>query len=239
MANLIETSGGTYPAVRQIENGEPQAGGADGLWNEHAKKFIERSNWLKNAITSFGSYFPSGSGQNIDTVTEWARGLYNDANAGTWPITPTGRFWFVETMPMYTGALRQTATLYAGTGTPELDAYQRTKSNAGTWGPWRRIWQEGAAGADLNGNGYQRLPSGLLMQWGTTALFNATSTTITFPVAFPTRIFGVYPIHDGTEDRYYSWLKNGVSLSTALIYAHTGSAPVATTNKVTWYAIGN
>ena len=50
MANLPETSGATYPAVRQIENGEPQAGGANGLWNEHAKGLIERTNNLKRRL---------------------------------------------------------------------------------------------------------------------------------------------------------------------------------------------
>ncbi len=50
MANLIETNGVTYPEVRQIENGELQAGGPNGLWNEHAKAFVERTNHLKRRI---------------------------------------------------------------------------------------------------------------------------------------------------------------------------------------------
>lgn len=51
MANLTETSGATYPPVRQIENGEAQAGGENGLWNEHAKVMVERTNNLKVAVS--------------------------------------------------------------------------------------------------------------------------------------------------------------------------------------------
>ena len=50
MANLPETSGATYPVMRQIESGESQAGGANGLWNEHAKGLIERTNNLKRRL---------------------------------------------------------------------------------------------------------------------------------------------------------------------------------------------
>lgn len=40
----------------------------------------------------------------------------------------------------------------------------------------------------LSANGYQRLPGGVILQWGTTASIasNASSGTITYPIAFPT-----------------------------------------------------
>lgn len=41
-------------------------------------------------------------------------------------------------------------------------------------------------GASKTTNGYQKLPSGLILQWGITGLINAaTNIDITFPVAFP------------------------------------------------------
>lgn len=60
---LPETTGSTYPTPRQIENGEAQAGGLDGLWNEHAKNMVERTNWLKTAITALQSAFLPAASQ--------------------------------------------------------------------------------------------------------------------------------------------------------------------------------
>lgn len=54
MANLLETTGETFPAARQIENGEMQAGGPSGLWNEHAKTMIERTNYLRRLVQVAG-----------------------------------------------------------------------------------------------------------------------------------------------------------------------------------------
>lgn len=34
--------------------------------------------------------------------------------------------------------------------------------------------------------GYQKLPGGLILQWGTTSVTNGSTATFTFPVAFPT-----------------------------------------------------
>lgn len=62
MANLPETSGATFPAARQIENGESQAGGLNGLWNEHAKVMVERTNFLKVLLDA------SGVGKTAPTI---------------------------------------------------------------------------------------------------------------------------------------------------------------------------
>lgn len=46
-------------------------------------------------------------------------------------------------------------------------------------------------GKSLSGNGYQKLPSGLIAQWGTTASVASPSTTIvTYPIAFPNAVIG-------------------------------------------------
>lgn len=54
--------------------------------------------------------------------------------------------------------------------------------------------QLGAAasfGSSLSGSGYQKLPSGLIIQWGST-LFNASGyANITFPISFPTAVYEI------------------------------------------------
>lgn len=40
--------------------------------------------------------------------------------------------------------------------------------------------------SSLTGNGYQKLPGGLIMQWGTALVnYNQTNTVVSFPIAFP------------------------------------------------------
>lgn len=53
--------------------------------------------------------------------------------------------------------------------------------------------KNGAGAASLAASGYQRLPSGLIIQWGDTAFFaeDSTSYVTTFPIAFPTACYGV------------------------------------------------
>lgn len=38
----------------------------------------------------------------------------------------------------------------------------------------------------MTANGYQRLPNGLILQWGNVSIGTDTSVTVTFPIAFPT-----------------------------------------------------
>jgi hypothetical protein len=44
------------------------------------------------------------------------------------------------------------------------------------------------ANQSLSDNGYQKLPGGLIIQWGTYSLAAASSQAITFPIAFPTAL---------------------------------------------------
>jgi len=41
----------------------------------------------------------------------------------------------------------------------------------------------------LSGNGYQKLPSGLIIQWGDVTSASTAGTLFTFPIAFPTSCF--------------------------------------------------
>jgi hypothetical protein len=43
-------------------------------------------------------------------------------------------------------------------------------------------------GASLGANGYQKLPGGLIMQWGQELLNGTTQVAVTFPIAFPTTV---------------------------------------------------
>lgn len=90
-------------------------------------------------------------------------------------------------------------------------------------------------GAGLGLNGYQRLPGGLIIQWGQVLLNGTTQVAVTFPIAFPT---AVRSITTGVQNQ-----GNG-AVQTALTtgWSNTQFFPsytVAGTPSVNWIAIGN
>jgi chitodextrinase len=46
-------------------------------------------------------------------------------------------------------------------------------------------------GSSIAASGYQRLPSGLIMQWGSIATVSGGSAAVTFPLTFPTAVYTV------------------------------------------------
>ncbi|WP_010089508.1 gp53-like domain-containing protein [Burkholderia ubonensis] len=59
-------------------------------------------------------------------------------------------------------------------------AFRLVKINANQW----LVFSEGRGSASISANGYQKLPSGLIVQWGLGATSGQTGT-VTFPIAFP------------------------------------------------------
>lgn len=89
----------------------------------------------------------------------------------------------------------------------------------------------GAFGSSLAGSGYQKLPSGLILQWGT----GTGGTALSFPLAFPNGLYGItVQIADASvaETGYTSASVNGFTPKT---YNTSGSAITA---AVFWMAIG-
>ena len=73
--------------------------------------------------------------------------------------------------------------------------YQMALSFSTAYGAYILINPSQMAGfaSSLTDSGYQKLPTGFIMQWGTSSVISAGgTTTVTFPIAFPTAVFG-YP----------------------------------------------
>ena len=100
--------------------------------------------------------------------------------------------------------------------------------------------------ATLAANGYQKLPSGLIIQWGTATVTTDGSgnATVTHPIAFPTAGLAFLPIR--TQASYasaVSWTINAYSPGTATtavgVLNSTNSAAVLSTSvSFRWIAIG-
>ena len=97
--------------------------------------------------------------------------------------------------------------------------------------------------ASLSSNGYQKLPSGLIMQWGRIAAMVVNDTTwytITFPVAFPTACLNIQATMDFTNYAIESgtWSPRCRNLTTTTFQLMVGYDTNSGTIDCFWTAIG-
>ena len=58
----------------------------------------------------------------------------------------------------------------------------------------------GAFAASLTANGYQKLPSGLIVQWGSAAAGGGVGLAVTFPITFPNAVFSLAGLAQAVSD---------------------------------------
>lgn len=94
----------------------------------------------------------------------------------------------------------------------------------------------GSDSAFLSQNGYTRLPSGLVIQWG----LATPNTTIYFPIPFPNAVYSITVTKDRGTTAHWSSLgvyevaTHHVTLSSFQVYIHFNDAAF----KHRWMAIG-
>jgi hypothetical protein len=99
------------------------------------------------------------------------------------------------------------------------------------WDGANFIIVDGIGGALLSASGYQKMPSGLIIQWGAAAFTGVTSLAVTFPIAFTA---GVYQITCSQSDAANVFM--GRLFATTLT-GFTALASAAGLNA-SWIAIG-
>jgi hypothetical protein len=98
------------------------------------------------------------------------------------------------------------------------------------------IWTGAAPASSQVTVGYQTLPSGVIVQWGSSVVtLSGTSGTVTFPLAFPTSVFTVVPSNGDTAT---SGGIPGVTTpsTTGFIFGVPGAA--GGSYRVNWIAFG-
>ena len=86
----------------------------------------------------------------------------------------------------------------------------------------------------LTTDGYQKLPGGLIMQWGYVLAAINTTTTVTFPIAFPNAALNAQiTIVDSSTTDLYVYKVNSISTTELIVRNTTGLATYAY-----WFAIG-
>ncbi|HEV7369104.1 pyocin knob domain-containing protein, partial [Arenibaculum sp.] len=106
------------------------------------------------------------------------------------------------------------------------------RRDGSVWGGWREVWSGVEANSLQTGTGYQRLPSGLILQWGFTTNLSP-SANVTFPIAFPSNIRCV-TLGPVTSDLSIVTAANSMSLSGFTIVTNKVG-----THNCYWFAIGN
>ena len=91
----------------------------------------------------------------------------------------------------------------------------------------------------LSGNGYQKLPSGLIIQWGQASTNASGLATITFPMAFPTYIGTVVPsiILAGPSTTSLGWT-SGSNSGCSIYAANSATGAALNGYQIRWIAIG-
>lgn len=89
--------------------------------------------------------------------------------------------------------------------------------------------------ASLSGNGYQKFPSGLIVQWGQATASGAAPVTVTFPIAFPSVVVNIQALALAAAAQFAN---TGTPTLTNFPLSAWNEAGVRTPNGCYWFAIG-
>lgn len=161
-----------------------------------------------------------------------------DVNHQTFGAADAGKHKFLQ-MPEQSVApdtAVNEAGLYAAVGatsdTTEL-VFRRENNGAAI------AFTECVAPAANNATGWTRLPSGIIMQWGTIAVVNGNAT-IVFPIAFPSYCYNIQVTNNvsaANQQNYVNVDSSTVSTTGCTAHAYTRSPNPANTNLY-YFAIG-
>lgn len=96
----------------------------------------------------------------------------------------------------------------------------------------------GISARSFAASGYQRLPGGLIIQWGTVTLTGQTPVTVTFPIAFPTAFRAAAANYENTGASTPVGITSKTASSMVLQQGAVGGTPGATIS-VPWFALGH
>ena len=107
--------------------------------------------------------------------------------------------------------------------------------HSGNWGDWRRLTTEDEFGSLRSSIGYQKLPGGLILQWGAVISTGYSSGQVFFPIAFPNSTFQIIAsLHRG--DGNLQVVNTAPQANTA--FAWYSNSNLSSGVGVRWIAIG-
>jgi hypothetical protein len=172
--------------IPRLEDGWWPTGGAvnpaadSGLMNWQASLLANRTAFLKKVIDDAGL-----GAAAVPLVT------LNSAQAR---LTGSYRFASTDANTPASGVAGTVEVIAASASAVNQMAFDSASSrmftrfwNGTVWSAWSEIWRTTGVAESLATNGWQRLPSGMIMQWGSGSSVSAAAAnaSVTFPLAFP------------------------------------------------------
>ena len=150
---------------------------------------IATTAFVKSAIAGMVGSAPAA----LDTLNELAAALGNDPNFATTMLSAlAGKQPLDNTLTNLSGKDVAGLLAYLGLG-------EAAKRNVGTGA--NQIPDMGSFTLSVSGTGYQKLPSGFILQWGSIGAPGIAQDVVThFPIAFPNRCLRVLVSQDYTPD---------------------------------------
>ncbi|WP_130055994.1 phage tail protein [Escherichia coli] len=150
---------------------------------------IATTEFVQAAITAL----INGAPATLDTLKEIAAAINNDPKFSTTINNAlSGKQPLDETLTHLSGKDVAGLLTYLGLG-------EAAKRNVGTGA--NQIPDMGSFTLSVSGTGYQKLPSGLILQWGSISTPGIAQDVVThFPIAFPNRCLRVLVSQDYTPD---------------------------------------
>lgn len=186
---------------------------------------IATTAFVKSAIAALVASSPAA----LDTLNELAAALGNDPNfATTMTNALAGKQPLDSTLTALAGKSVADLIQYLGMGTA---AARDIGTGVG------QVPDMNSFGSSLNTAGYQKLPGGLIIQWGSTSTGSA-GNTVTLPVAFNSWIAGCVGCESGDDTSIKVVSVIPKSLSTIKVSGRVVGASTLTNTSVRWIAIG-
>ena len=191
MANLTENPAVFESGIYQIETTDPVLGGVPnvgtgaGMSNIPHLQLANRTAFLKKVIDDTGL-----GAAAVPLVT------LNSADAR---LTGSYRFASTDANTPAAGVAGTVEVIAASASAVNQMAFDSASSrmftrfwNGTVWSAWSEIWRTTGVAESLAADGWQRLPSGLILQWGAAVIAAAnTPQTVTLPTTFVTTNYRV------------------------------------------------
>lgn len=226
MANITETE--TWDdGVYQLETTDPVEGGADGVDNAPHKNLANRTLWLKNnkadkngnAANKFKVANATATDEAVSKLQmeNFVNGQTNFVEkkkdvSGDIDLALTGGIYaYSSSLTSLPSGAGTAGSLFVSQGINTTVRNQLLISSNGNmffrygdnggWSSWEQLVGKSDFVQSLATEGCQKLPSGLILQWGVTT--SGTSGIETFPIAFPNACFGVQITNNSTNNSGY------------------------------------
>ncbi|GHE88256.1 hypothetical protein GCM10016455_05490 [Aliiroseovarius zhejiangensis] len=243
MADLSE-SAGWVSGIYQIETTDPVVGGppnlgaGQGIANVQAAQLASRTKYLKDQTAGFNqeAIDLSSGVDDLDVIS--ASGIYL-ANATT-TGRPSGAASIYVLHEEGTAGASQIATDADG------DAFFRLRTGS-SWSLWQQlVTMTDYASNSMTTAGFQILPSGLILQWGSSGMSSGSGEAdATFPITFPNDVFKVIAQEttstaSGTSGvRMVGWVPDQTTTASCRFFVVNASGNPVSGENVSYLAIGH